>query len=57
MMDDNIRQMIIKGSSSDQIKEYAVKEKSMMTLRDDALIRVKDGTTTLEEEIRVTTEE
>lgn len=57
MIDDLIREMIIKKKSSDEIKEYALKDLNMKTLRDDAFQKVRGGLITLEEAIRVTTEE
>jgi len=57
MIDDHIREMIIQKKSCDEIKEYAIKELGMLTLRDDAFLKVKQGLITLEEAIRVTTEE
>jgi len=57
MVDDTIREMIIGKKSIDEIKKYAIKECGMVTLRDDAFLKVRDGVTTLEEAIRITTEE
>jgi type II secretory ATPase GspE/PulE/Tfp pilus assembly ATPase PilB-like protein len=57
LVDDNMREMIIKKTSLDEIKEYAVKECAMRTLRDDAFLKVKQELTTLNEAIRITTEE
>jgi type IV pilus assembly protein PilB len=57
MIDDAIREMIIAKRSIDEIKEYAVSKLKMKTLRDDAYLKVKEGVTTLEEAIRVTSEE
>ncbi len=57
MIDDRIRQLIAKNASLEEIRKYAITEKGMKTLRDDALIKVKNGVTTLDEAIRVTTEE
>jgi len=57
MINDYIREMIIQKKSSDEIKEYAIKELGMLTLRDDAFLKVKQGLITLDEAIRVTTEE
>jgi type IV pilus assembly protein PilB len=57
IIDDAIREMIIKNKSLDDIKKYAVEELGMKTLRDDAFVKVKDGITTLDEAIRVTSEE
>lgn len=56
-INDTIREMIIQNKSSDEIKEYAIKNCNMKTLRDDAFLKVKEGLITLEEAIRVTTEE
>ena len=57
LIDDTVRSMIIKKASSDQIKEYAVKEKHMLTLRDNAVENCIMGVTTLEEVLRVTSED
>jgi len=57
MIDDNIREMIIKKESIDKIKQYAVEKCGMVTLRDDAFLKVKEGLIPLEEALRVTTEE
>jgi type IV pilus assembly protein PilB len=57
LIDDPIRTMIMRKASSDQIKEYAVKEKHMLTLRDNALENCLRGITTLEEALRVTSED
>ena len=57
MIDDNIREMIIKKKSLDEIKQYAVGNCGMKTLRDDAFLKVKEGLATLDEALRITTEE
>jgi len=57
MIDDTIREMIIRKASLDEIRKYAVEKCGMMTLRDDAFIKVREGTTTLDEAIRITSEE
>ncbi len=57
MIDDSLRDMIIKRASSNQIKDFAVKEKGMLTLRDDAMLKVVEGVTTLEEALQATSEE
>ncbi|MFH1281762.1 MAG: GspE/PulE family protein [Candidatus Omnitrophota bacterium] len=57
LIDDAIREMIIRRKSIDEIKEYAVKKMGMKTLRDDAYLKVKEELTTLDEAIRITTEE
>lgn len=56
LIDDQIRDMIIKKATSDEIKAYAVKH-GMKTLHDDALEKFFDGSTTLEEVLSVTSEE
>ena len=57
LIDDKIRSMIMRKASSDEIKEYAIKEKNMMTLRDNAIENCIKGVTTLEEALRVTSED
>jgi len=57
LIDDSLRDLIIRRASSGQIKEFAMKEKGMMTLRDDAMLKVSEGITTLEEAIQATTED
>jgi type IV pilus assembly protein PilB len=56
LVDDKIREMIIKRKSSDEIKEYAAAN-NMSTLRDNAFKKALNGLTTLEEVLRITTEE
>ncbi|MCM8797263.1 MAG: Flp pilus assembly complex ATPase component TadA, partial [Candidatus Omnitrophica bacterium] len=57
LIDDTIREMIIKKVSIDEIKKYAIEKCGMHTLRDDAFLKVKEELTTLDEAIRITTEE
>jgi type IV pilus assembly protein PilB len=57
LLDDHMREMIMKRQSLDAIKQYALKDLNMKTLRDDAFIKVKEGLTTLDESLRITTEE
>jgi type IV pilus assembly protein PilB len=57
LINDTIRDMIIKKKSIDEIKAYAVDKCGMRTLRDDAFIKVKDELTTIDEALRITTEE
>lgn len=57
MIDDIIREMIVKGSTSDQIEEYAVSKLGMKTLRQDALQKAQEGLTPLEEVLRITVEQ
>lgn len=56
-MDDIIRDMLLKGKSSDEIKQYAIEKKGMNTLREDAVAKGIEGITTVEEIFRVTSTE
>lgn len=56
MIDDKIRDMIVKRVSSYEIKDYATKN-GMVTLRDDAIRKGLQGTTSLDEIVRITTED
>lgn len=53
LIDDEMKSMIIKRASDEQIKEYAVKH-GMKTLRDDAIYKFTSGMTTLEEALGAT---
>ncbi len=53
-IDDRVRDMLIKGMSSDEIKKYAVEKLDMKTLYEDAVDKMTAGLTTLEEVLRVT---
>jgi type IV pilus assembly protein PilB len=55
-VDDKIREMIVERASAEDIKKYAV-SKGMKTLREDAEEKHKNGVTTMEEVLRVTSEE
>lgn len=57
LINDIMREMIIQKKSIDEIKQYASQKCGMITLRDDAFLKVKQGLTTLEEALRITTEE
>ncbi len=57
LIDDPIREMIMKKESIDKIRQYAIEKCGMQTLRDDAFEKVRSGLTTLEEAIRITTED
>ncbi len=52
LMTDNIRNMILQRRSAGEIAEVAIKE-GMITLRRDGFFKVREGTTTLEEALRV----
>ncbi len=53
IVDDRVREMVLKHANAGAIREAAV-QSGMMTLRDVGLQRVRDGVTTLEEILRVT---
>ena len=55
-IDDSIKDLIIKKASSDEIKDFAIKQKNFKTLREDALAMFMNGIITLEEVIRITTQ-
>ena len=56
MIDDIIKEMVVKGSSAQQIEDYAVSKLGMKTLRQEAIGKAKEGLTTLAEVARVTAE-
>ncbi len=57
VMDDTIREMLLQGKSSDDIKEYAREANGMKLLWDDALLRLAEGQTTVAEVFRIASEE
>ena len=57
IINDAIREMIMKRKAIDEIRQYAKHQCGMKTLRDDAFLKIKMGLTTLDEVIRVTKEE
>ena len=57
LIDDKVRDMIMKKVSCDNIKAYGIKELGMKTLRDNAVENLTLGQTTLEEVLRVTSED
>ncbi len=56
-IDDTIRDLLLAGKSSGEIKEHARKHNSMDTLFEDAMKKCLAGQTTLEEVLRVTSQE
>jgi type IV pilus assembly protein PilB len=56
-IDDDIRNLLLNGKSSDDIKEFARQKKGMLTLWEDAMQKCVDGITTLEEVMRITASE
>ncbi|MCD4781493.1 MAG: GspE/PulE family protein [Candidatus Omnitrophica bacterium] len=57
VVDDPIREMLLKGESSDAIKMYARKTNGMDTLWDDVWDKAYAGVTSLEEVLRVTSKD
>jgi type IV pilus assembly protein PilB len=53
LLNDQIKQFILKGVSSGDLKKEAVKS-GMSTLKTSALKKMKQGLTTLEEVLRIT---
>lgn len=52
-IDKHVREMITKGASVEEIKDYAIQNQGMSTLKKSALALVEDGTTTVDELIKV----
>ena len=53
-IDDEIRRMIIKGSSVIDIRDYAIKKGNMITLRRCGILNILRGKTSIEEVLRMT---
>ena len=53
LMSSALRRAVLKGASSDDLRELAVRE-GMLTLRVDGMFKVKKGITTLEEVVKET---
>ena len=53
-IDDEIRRMIIRGASVFDIKEYAVAQKNMITLRRCGILNIMRSKTSIEEVLRMT---
>ena len=53
VIDKNVRSMITKGASVEEIKEYAINEQGMSTLKKSALELVEQGITTVDELVKV----
>ena len=54
LVDNDVRELILRGAASYEIMEYCVREKGMVTLRQDAAAKVLQGMTTIQEAYRVT---
>jgi len=57
VVDDTVREMLLAGRSSDDIKKYARDGQGMRTLWDDALARLAQGQVTVAEVLRVAAED
>lgn len=57
MVNEGVRQLILKRSSADLVKNYAVSQQSMRTLREDGWRKVREGSTSVAEVLRVTQDE
>lgn len=55
-VDDAIQKMIMENTSFEKIRDFAQKNRGFKTLRDDGMLKVKEGITTPEEIMRVTME-
>jgi len=53
LIDDKIREMIIEGTSEEKIVEYARQFKGYQSLAEDGFIKCKEGTSSIEEVVRV----
>ncbi len=53
-LDPSLRQMVISGESAGEITRAAEEKGLMLTMREDALLKARDGITTLDEVLRVT---
>jgi len=56
LLDDTIKEMIIRRSSEDEIIEYAKKNRGYKPLRENGFVHCASGTTSIEEVLRATTE-
>jgi type II secretory ATPase GspE/PulE/Tfp pilus assembly ATPase PilB-like protein len=57
MVNEGVRQLILKRSSADIIKNHAVSQDGMRTLREDGWRKVREGATSVAEVLRVTQDE
>jgi type II secretory ATPase GspE/PulE/Tfp pilus assembly ATPase PilB-like protein len=57
VINEGSRQLVLKRSSSDIIRSFAVSNQHMRTLREDGWRKVREGTTTVAEVLRVTQDE
>jgi type IV pilus assembly protein PilB len=52
-MSSALRRLVLKGGSTEELRELAVQE-GMLTLRMDGMVKIKKGITTLEEVVKET---
>ena len=57
LIDDGIRDIIIRKKPIEEIREYAVKHLGAELLRDSAYLKVKEGLISLDEAVRIASEE
>ncbi|MCS6926447.1 MAG: type II secretion system ATPase GspE [Candidatus Binatia bacterium] len=57
VINEGVRQLILQRSSADVIRNFAVTQQKMRTLREDGWRKVREGTTSVAEVLRVTQEE
>jgi len=57
LIDRKIKDILINRGSIDEIRRHAIKHPGFSSLRDDSYLKVKDGLISLDEAIRITTEE
>lgn len=53
VVDKEVRRLITEGASSEKLKEYAIKEQNMKTLKQCAIRYLQEGITTAEEVLKV----
>ncbi|MDH5527571.1 MAG: ATPase, T2SS/T4P/T4SS family [Nitrospirota bacterium] len=53
LMDEELRQCIAQGGNADELREMGLARGKMITLRESAMEKAKDGTTSLEEVLRI----
>lgn len=57
LMDDHVRELTLQGAPSHVIRQYAIEKQGMVTLKGDAISKVLQGITTLEEALAKTQED
>jgi type II secretory ATPase GspE/PulE/Tfp pilus assembly ATPase PilB-like protein len=57
VVDDEIRDLTLKGAPSHVIRQYAIEEQGMVTLKGDSISKVLQGITTLEEALTAAQDE